>query len=66
MKRREMLLTGGAAALGMAEKEGTIAPQATADLVVHGVSDFREILYHFGVSHVRHVVIDGRLVYSAG
>jgi imidazolonepropionase len=54
-----------AAALGLAENEGTITARATADLVVHGVADWREILYHFGVSHVRHVVIDGKLVYSA-
>jgi len=51
-----------ARAIGRPAPEGTIAPGATADLLVHAVGDWREILYHFGVTHVRDVVIGGRRV----
>ena len=55
-----------ARATGSAPPDGTVAPGALADLVVHGVQDWREILYHFGVAHATHVVVGGRLVLGGG
>ncbi|MBW2263804.1 MAG: imidazolonepropionase [Deltaproteobacteria bacterium] len=51
-----------AKAVGLKEPEGTLAPGARADLLIHDVSDWREILYHFGVTHVSKVLIKGKPV----
>ncbi len=55
-----------ALAVGHHLPDGTVAPGAVADLAVHGVPDWREILYHFGVAHTTHVVVGGRLVLGGG
>ncbi len=52
-----------ARAIGLAEPEGTIVAGASADLVIHSVEDWREILYHFGVTHARQVIIGGRIAF---
>lgn len=49
-----------ARALGLPDGAGTISRGARADLLVHDASDWREILYHFGVTHVRDVFVGGR------
>ncbi len=51
-----------ARAVGLKEPEGTLSPGARADLLIHDVSDWREILYHFGVTHVSRVLIAGKPV----
>jgi imidazolonepropionase len=50
------------AARAIGVQGGTIEEGARADLVIHGVGDWREILYHFGVTHVRDVLVAGRSV----
>jgi imidazolonepropionase len=55
-----------ARALGMKAPEGTLAPGARADVVVHEVGDWREILYHFGVTHVRDVFVGGEPALGRG
>lgn len=54
-----------AAALGRADRLGSLEAGKQADLIVCDVPDYRQLFYHFGVSHVRHVVKRGKLVWSA-
>jgi imidazolonepropionase len=51
-----------ARAAGLKAPDGTLAPGARADLLIHDVTDWREILYHFGVTHVSQVFIAGKPV----
>ena len=39
---------------------------APIELVILDVPDYRQLFYHFGVSHVWRVVKRGRVVYAAG
>ncbi len=55
---------GGAAALGY-EDRGQIVRGRRADLVVHGAPSVEHLAYHMATSHVRTVVIGGRLVHEA-
>lgn len=55
---------GGARALGLANRLGSLEPGSQTDLAVFDVPDLERLLYHFGVNHVRHVVKRGRLVLS--
>lgn len=52
----------GAHALGLGGRLGTIEAGRQADLTVFGVSDYREIPYHFGVNHAIYTVKRGRVV----
>jgi imidazolonepropionase len=54
-----------AAALGRADRIGSLAPGKQADLVVFSVPDYRHLFYHFGVSHVWRVFKRGRVVFAA-
>jgi imidazolonepropionase len=49
---------GGARALAR-EDLGTLAPGAAGDLAVFGVTDYRHLVYHYGVGHVTAVVRGG-------
>lgn len=51
----------GAAALGISDRVGSIAPGMQADLAIFDVKDYPEIAYHYGVNHVGAVVKHGRL-----
>jgi imidazolonepropionase len=51
-----------ARAVGLKEPDGTLAPGARADLLIHDVTDWREILYHFGITHVSQTIIAGKPV----
>jgi imidazolonepropionase len=51
-----------AAALALPATHGTLAPGAPADILVHDAGDWRRLIVHFAVSHVRSVVIDGKVV----
>jgi imidazolonepropionase len=54
----------GAAALGIADRCGSLEPGKQADLLVLESADFREIAYHFGPSPVRAVIRAGKLVHG--
>lgn len=51
----------GAAALGMSDTVGMIAPGMVADLLICDVSGYAELVYHYGVNHVERVVKGGEL-----
>jgi imidazolonepropionase len=59
------LTLNAAAALGRADRIGSLAPGKQADLVVCSVPDYRQLFYHFGVSHVWRVFKRGRVVVAA-
>lgn len=54
-----------AAAVGRSHRLGSIEIGKQADLILCDVSDYRQVFYHFGVSHVRRVIKRGRVVYAA-
>jgi len=54
-----------AAALGRAERLGSLAVGKQADLVIFDVHDYRHLFYHFGVNHVWRVLKRGRVVVGA-
>ncbi len=58
--------TSAAAALALPHPAGTLAVGAPADIVIHDVRDWRGIVYHFGMSHARTVIIGGNVVFNAG
>ena len=60
------LTLGGAAAVGRADRIGSLEVGKQADLVILDVPDYRQLFYHFGVSHVDTVIKRGCVVYKAG
>jgi imidazolonepropionase len=60
------LTLNAAAAVGRADRLGSLEVGKQADLVILDVPDYRQLFYHFGVSHVWRVVKRGRVVYAAG
>lgn len=54
----------GAAAVGRADKIGSIAVGKRADLVIHEFPSYKFMAYHIGVSTTKKVVKGGRLVYE--
>lgn len=60
------LTLNGAAALGRADRIGSLEPGKQADIIVCDVPDHRQLFYHFGVSHVSTVIKRGRVVFQAG
>lgn len=59
------LTINAAAAVGRADRLGSLEVGKQADLVIYDVPDYRQIFYHFGVSHVSRVIKRGRVVYEA-
>lgn len=59
------LTLNAAAAVGRADRLGSLGPGKQADLVVFDVPNYRHLFYHFGVSHVWRVVKRGRVVHAA-
>jgi imidazolonepropionase len=59
------LTLNAAAALGRADRIGSLAPGKQADLVVCDVPNSRHLFYHYGVNHAWRVVKRGRVVYAA-
>ena len=55
-----------AAALGRADRVGSLEPGKQADLVVLDAPSPKHLVYHFGVNLVRHVVKAGRVVVRDG
>lgn len=60
------LTLNAAAAVGRADRLGSLEVGKQADLVILDVPDYRQLFYHFGVSHVWRVIKRGRVVYAAG
>jgi imidazolonepropionase len=59
------LTLNAAAALGRSDGIGSLEPGKQADLIVCDVPDYRHLLYHFGINHVRRVIKRGRVVHAA-
>ncbi len=59
------LTLNAAAALGRAEQIGSLEPGKVGDLIVCDVPNHKQLFYHYGINHVRHVIKRGRLVYTA-
>jgi imidazolonepropionase len=59
------LTLNAAAALGRADRLGSLEVGKQADLVIYDVPDYRHLCYHFGVSHVWRVIKRGRVVHAA-
>jgi imidazolonepropionase len=60
------LTLNGAAALGRSDRIGSLEAGKQADVIICDVPDHRQLLYHFGVSHVSTVIKRGRVVFPAG
>jgi len=52
----------GAHALGLAARTGSLEAGKQADFVVMGVTDYRELPYHFGVNHALVTVKRGEII----
>jgi imidazolonepropionase len=59
------LTLNAAAALGRADRLGSLEPGKQADLVIWDIPDYRHLFYHFGVYHAWRVIKRGRVVYPA-
>ncbi len=59
------LTLNGAAAVGRADRIGSIEVGKQADLAIFAVPDYRDIFYHFGVNHAWRVIKRGRVVFAA-
>jgi imidazolonepropionase len=59
------LTLNAAAALGRSDRLGALSLGRQADLVICDVPDYRQVFYHFGVSHAWRVIKRGRVVYAA-
>jgi imidazolonepropionase len=59
------LTLNAAAALGRADRIGSLEPGKQADLVILDVPDYRQLFYHFGVNHVWRVIRRGQVVCAA-
>jgi len=51
-----------ARALGIDNNAGSISAGKQADILIFDVDDYRALFYHFGVSHVLSVIINGNMV----
>ena len=59
------LTLNAAAALGRADRLGSLEVGKQADLVICNVPNYRHLFYHFGVNHVWRVIKRGRVVHAA-
>jgi imidazolonepropionase len=59
------LTLNAAAAVGRADRLGSLEPGKQADLVLYDAPDYRHLFYHFGINHVWRVFKRGRLVHAA-
>lgn len=60
----QALTLDAAAAVGRADRLGSIEVGKQADLVIWDVPDYRQLFYHFGVHHAWRVIKRGRVVYA--
>jgi imidazolonepropionase len=54
----------GAYSLGLSDKIGTLEEGKQADIVLMGVSDYRELPYFFGVNHCMVTIKKGNIVFN--
>jgi imidazolonepropionase len=59
------LTLNAAAALGRADRIGSLEVGKQADLIICNVPNYRHLFYHFGVNHVWRVIKRGEVVYAA-
>jgi imidazolonepropionase len=59
------LTLNAAAALGRADRLGSIEVGKQADLVICNTPDYRHLFYHFGVNHVWRVIKRGRVIFAS-
>jgi imidazolonepropionase len=59
------LTLNAAAAVGGADRLGSLEVGKQADLVICDVPNYTQLFYHFGVNHVWRVIKRGRVVYAA-
>jgi len=52
----------GAAALGLSDTTGSIEVGKRADMVLADIPDYRFIVYHFGVNHIRTTIKNGTIL----
>jgi imidazolonepropionase len=52
----------GAAALGLSNTAGSIEVGKHADMVLADIPDYRFIVYHFGVNHIRTTIKNGTIL----
>jgi len=52
----------GAASLGISHNVGSIEVGKQADLLIFDVPDYKHILYHFGVNHLKTVIKKGKII----
>ncbi len=55
-----------AAALGRADRLGSVEPGKAADLIVLDAPTYHHVVYHYGVNPVRHVIKGGRVAVRDG
>jgi imidazolonepropionase len=60
------LTLNAAAALGRADRIGSLEVGKQADLVICDAADYRDVFYHFGFNPVRTVIKSGRVVVGPG
>jgi imidazolonepropionase len=60
------LTLNAAAAVGRSKRLGSLEVGKQADLAIWDMPDYRQLFYHFGVSHAWRVLKRGRVVYAAG
>ncbi len=59
------LTLNAAAAIGRADRLGSLEVGKQADLIICDVPNYQHLFYHFGVNHVWKVIKRGRVVYTA-
>jgi len=59
------LTVNAAAALDRADRIGSLEVGKQADVIICDVSNYGQLFYHFGVSHVWRVIKQGRMVFAA-
>jgi imidazolonepropionase len=59
------LTLNAAAALGRADRIGSLEVGKQADVIICNVPNYRHLFYHFGVNHVWRVIKRGQVVYAA-
>jgi imidazolonepropionase len=59
------LTLNAAAAIGRADRLGSLEVGKQADLIICDVPNYQQLFYHFGVNHVWRVIKRGRVVHAA-
>jgi len=54
----------GAAALGMGDYKGALAPGMDADMILWDLDDYRGIAYHMAIPDIEYLIVAGQLVSS--